>query len=150
MSFFDLKSAFCIVMTKQNKIFSNYNWHFKFQWLLYVPPTLKLSITLHSVRTFFLHVPYVSYKKTSNYYSTRHQFADFVGDGIFFLWGWNCTFYIIHVYFSHQTFKITLQISRWDILRFHVPHISHNMLRTNCFFPLPWHTARCATEQKDK
>jgi hypothetical protein len=62
-SFFDSKSAFCIVMTKQHNIFSNCNWPLKFQLLLYVAPNLKPAIALHSVRTIFLPVPHVSYKK---------------------------------------------------------------------------------------
>jgi hypothetical protein len=50
-SFFDSKSAFYIVMTKEHKSFSSCNWPLQFQCLLYVPPTLELSIALYSVRT---------------------------------------------------------------------------------------------------
>ena len=49
-SFFDSKSAFCIVMTKQNKIFSNCKSPLIFH---YVPPNLKLAIALHSAHTIF-------------------------------------------------------------------------------------------------
>ena len=56
-SFFDSKSAFCMVMTKQHKIFSNCNWPIKFQWLLYVPRNVELSIALLSVRTIIFACP---------------------------------------------------------------------------------------------
>jgi hypothetical protein len=93
------KVLFCIVLKKQHIIFIIEIDPLMFQLLLYIPPTMELSIVVHSVRTILLPFHYVSYRKETNTLLARARGGTMVealrykpeGRGIDSRWcHWNC------------------------------------------------------------